>query len=103
MSNIQHMGLIPKKPVNPEAARLANYYVPIILAKMGRSLKSATPELEELANKPLTPFQKQLAKGFEIMLRAQEKEHMRRTLAANGYQPDRLDQQDWEALGELPL
>ena len=94
------MSLIPKKPANPEAARLANFYVPLILAKMGWSGQKTEPEAPK---KEPTEFEKRLAEGFKVMMRAQQAREARMLLAANGYQPDRLDSQDWEALAELPL
>lgn len=100
MSNIQYMGQIPKKPVNPEAAKLANFYVPLILAHMGRSPKSATLELEKLA---MTPLQAHMSKSYDFMIAAQNADRERRNLAENGYQPDALYSHDLEALVELPI
>lgn len=87
--------------INPQAKDLANEYVPRILAMMGRGRsnpRDAAPGSP--IPEPVDPF---YAEAFDRMIGEENSEKARKNLAENGYQPDGLDQDDLNALAELPL
>jgi len=105
MANLKDL----RRPANPEAARLAAFYVPQIL-KLSGIAKETAQDIASNAHKksqPLQEFNAALERGFEVMAAQAKKdaeEARRKNRAENGYQPEQeLAPEDVEALLELPL
>lgn len=97
--------LLTKRPANPEAARLANFYVPQILKLSGIAQKTAQDSSPEAHKKSagLVEFNQALERGFEAMA-AEEARKKKLNKPENGYQPEpELHPEDLAALLELPL
>lgn len=100
---------------NPEAARLAQHYVPLILAGIQKSLDAQAqktsagagltpkrnPELQAFADKLEASWPKFMAEEAE---RRSAQQKRTKNSSANGYQPEKeLSDEELRALEELPL
>lgn len=89
--------ILPKKPINPEAARLANYYVPLIRKQCGwhTPTNNLPKESHELTGNLPAAYQelaKQLEEEFKGKLHFQESP-----------KEWEFDESDLSSLEELPL
>lgn len=97
------MSLLNKKPVNPEAARLANHYVPLIRRQCGwftPHSQSQNGTVNQKVTGDLPKEYQETAKVTEELFRGASHESKNFQESAKEWE---LDEEDIKALEEIPL